>query len=584
MGQKKRKMSFYFCFIALLITMPLSITSVQAKDSMQENNPKIIVIYSSVNEEIDEHQRMLDMLLGHFSTNITFKPASQVKEMDFSQADYVFYYGQQREILPESFIKMISSYKGTFVSIGYNAYQFGERFDNIEWISNTAEIERITQMNNPTKEQPFDPTSILYINITEDEQTEILLTGHMKKKEYPLFLRKQNTYYLAATTIQHPLSIFVANALYEVFGEPPAMNVDTHPGYIRLEDVHPMVNPNHLMGIAKILAEKNIPYMIAVIPVYTNPITKEQHHFSDSPELIKTLKFMQKNGGSIVLHGYTHQFRLSETGEGFEFWDTENNMPIYHNQDEEVIIKTEDDFNTVSDYEQYLHEQKTHEKSYIEERLTKGIEELANYGLYPLAFEAPHYTMSQQGYQITSKYFSTYVGQLQLSDQDWKVMAAAPYITTPSFLHGMQLLPETIGYVDPEDPLALDKMIQNAKEHQIVRNGMVAGFFHPYLGVEVFQEFIEEMEKLPNINWIDLKEMNHNVQTEHVDIQAKEGNITVNMKRMGLFMSSWDYLSYHLKAILLKMLWGFAVIGGLAVLAFVYLTLINRKRYVKRGD
>ena len=70
----------------------------------------------------------------------------------------------------------------------------------------------------------------------------------------------------------------------------------THPGYIRLEDVHPLVDPEPVREIAKILKEKNIPYMVAVIPIYTDPESGEKHTFADSPELLKTLKEMQKDG------------------------------------------------------------------------------------------------------------------------------------------------------------------------------------------------------------------------------------------------------------------------------------------------
>ena len=92
--------------------------------------------------------------------------------------------------------------------------------------------------------------------------------------------------------------------------------------------------------------------------------------------------------------------------------------------------------------------------------MTKGIQELANYGIYPLAFEAPHYTMSQHGYKVIAEHFSTYVGQLQLSDQDWEIMTTAPYITSPTFLDGMPLLPETLGYVHLKIRYAIDKMIK----------------------------------------------------------------------------------------------------------------------------
>src|SRR5690606_16106585 len=99
-----------------------------------------------------------------------------------------------------------------------------------------------------------------------------------------------------------------------------------------------------------------------------------------------------------------------------------------------------------------------------------------------------HYTMSQNGYEVVSDYFTTYVGQVQLSDKDWEIMKTSPHISSPSFLHGMTLLPETLGYVEPDNRDAINEMIQNAEDYMFVRDGMVAGFYHPYLGVDRFKE------------------------------------------------------------------------------------------------
>ena len=64
-----------------------------------------------------------------------------------------------------------------------------------------------------------------------------------------------------------------------------------------------------------------MPYMITVIPVYKDPDTGKIIHLKDKPELVDLLRSMQDDGAAIIMHGYTHQFYDSETGEGFEFWD-----------------------------------------------------------------------------------------------------------------------------------------------------------------------------------------------------------------------------------------------------------------------
>ncbi len=99
--------------------------------------------------------------------------------------------------------------------------------------------------------------------------------------------------------------------------------------------------------------------------------------------------------------------------------------------------------------------------------------------------------MSLNGYKVVSEYFSTYVGQVQVSDKDWKIMRTSPFLTNPTFLNGMTLLPETIGYVDPNDSQAIEKMMEAAQNQLVVRDGFISGFYHPYLGVDKFEKLIK---------------------------------------------------------------------------------------------
>lgn len=54
---------------------------VGAEESLDQSPPNVLVIFSSKNGEVDDHQRMLDLLLGHFSEQITFKSSYEVKEV-----------------------------------------------------------------------------------------------------------------------------------------------------------------------------------------------------------------------------------------------------------------------------------------------------------------------------------------------------------------------------------------------------------------------------------------------------------------------------------------------------------------------
>ncbi len=575
-----------FLIGSLLFTIQPDDNVVLAAETLINNVPNVLVVFSAANsEKIDEDLRKLDLLISHFTENIVFKPYSQIETTDMKQATHLFYFGQQEEILPPGFLDLVQRYTGVMVAIGYNAAQLGDRFLFMELCSpEEVLIDRISRYPFANQQLSFLPQPILEINVVEQSNVRPLLMGKAADNQYPLFIQHNQSYYFASTNIFGSLSIALAEGLNEVFGRE---NCGVNHCCIRLEDIHPLVDPKNLKAIAQILIEKDIPYMMAVIPIYTNPETGKQYHFSDTPELLKVLKYMQNNGGSVILHGYTHQFRLSETGEGFEFWDVEHNTPIYHGPEEKVLIKNREDFASKQEYDHHLDRQKAFERNYIETRLINGIQELATYGLFPLAFEAPHYAMSQHGYQVASDFFSTYVGHVQISDEDWRVTATAPWITKPSFLHGMTLLPETIHYADPDDPHTVESMLDLAQDYKFVGEGVISGFYHPYLGVELFQELIEGLEKIPRLLWFDLKQLNNRVSTPNVEIRSEDGRLFINIKRSGLLFASPGYLAYRVRETVKKISWSLAGLGLLGIVFFVseiIISVSNNKAVDKGKD
>ncbi|WP_071393436.1 DUF2334 domain-containing protein [Bacillus tuaregi] len=559
--------------LIICLTLFIFFSYTPSSKADEKESPKVLVIYTSQDGEINEYQRYLDLIVSHFSNDVTFISSDKVVKEDLTAVTHLFYYGQVAQQLSPEFSTLFDGFTGNFVAIGYNTEQFGQIFSFVH-PTDGAEINQLYKIG--PNEKPMEVYEQYILGVQPDSGTEVLLEGKSLSTNmtYPVLIKNQKNYFYAIEDIYSENSILLGEMLHDVF---QTTNHSSHPGYIRLEDVHPLVDPKPLGEIAEILKQKNIPYMIAVIPIYTNPETGEKHTFADSPKLLKVLKEMQKNGGSIVLHGYTHQYRASETGEGFEFWDVDNNSPIYSPTNEPYSVKKESDFSSKAEYESYIADLKKFETKYIEEKIKSGIHELTKYGLYPLAFEAPHYTMSQNGYKILANHFSTYVGQVQLSDKDWEIMNSTPYITEPTFFHGMQLLPETMGYVKPRDPEAIQTMLDKAELHSYTKDGMFAAFYHPYLGSEGFNKLIVEMEKLP-ISWIDLKQMDNWVKVDNVTIHTENGEILVEMDKGKVFWSSMDAPLFYFKEFINKVVWGMAALGGAAVIAFIIFTIYLKGR------
>jgi uncharacterized protein YdaL len=519
-------------YLVLICLLFQSTSSSYAED----DSKKVLLIYSTEANEVTSQVRILDALVGHFTTNITIKSDEDITEELFKENyTHIVYFGEKEKQLSKQLIQSIETFPGSVMWLGRNSEQAKNSFSFVQ-----VEGERVAkafQMKN--KELQESGESILVMNITQSTDATVLV----ESEGVPLVVQKNNRMYGATLSLFDPVGKFIGESLFIFFEQSPSTGKKK--AYLRLEDIHPASEPEKLKEIATLLKERNIPYMVVVIPVYTNPETNETKHFSDAKEVVKVLQYMQDNGGSIILHGYNHQYRQQETAEGFEFWDVENNSPIYQGAD--GVYKTREDFSTEEEYKAHIEEGKKFERKYIEERVVNGVTELVSHELYPLAFEAPHYTMSQAGYEVLSNYFSTYVGQVQISDTDWKTMYKPPYVSTPSFLHGMKLLPETIGFVDPnkieED---INRMSEQALAYTKVSDGMVGGFYHPYLGVGLLRQLVDKLETIPNMEWLDLKEEKNTVSVPNINISTdgKTGEVNVDKTPTNLYEWLFHYRMY----------------------------------------
>ncbi|MEK5444751.1 polysaccharide deacetylase family protein [Fredinandcohnia sp. FSL W7-1320] len=475
--------------IALIIGLVYAPTSkAAAKD------PKVLVIFSSQTNQVDEHQRLLDMLISHFTEDISFKNSSEVGAGDMKGVTHLFYYGQTQEQLPPKVIDIMATFNGTIMSIGLNIEQQQAIFPFIK-ASKTKMYTEELYLPEENKTIKVDPTTIIQIEST----AKTLIEAKQSNQSYPLLVNKENKYYYATNNLFPPISNFLAEALHEVFNMEHRAPTQV---YLRLEDVNPASDSNQLMEIAKILKRRDIPYMVSVTPVYLDRETDEEYHIKDAPDVRAALKYMKDNGGSIILHGYTDQYENTKTGDGFEFWDATRNSPIVQN-----------------------------EQQYIDNRIQQGLQDLVEYELYPLAFEAPHYAMSQAGYETLSEHFSTIIGQVQLTDKDWRIMTESPYITKPTYLHGMKLLPETIRYVRYEEPQSIQEMKSRIHDFTTVRDGVIGGFYHPFLGARGLIEILEEFEKIPGVQWIDLKKLKNTVKADGIWIESNNGKVDGDFDR-----------------------------------------------------
>ncbi|MCP3774181.1 polysaccharide deacetylase family protein [Paenibacillus sp. MZ04-78.2] len=520
---------------------------------------KILVVYTTEDGTLSESVRNLDLLLGHFTRNVVFKSDEAVESDDLRDISHLVYYGAVPKSLPQQAVQLMGAYRGPVLAVGDNVGQLGERFSFVS-AEQKVEIHKVSKQDSSSYDLLEQTYPIAQIAL---RQGEAILRGWKGDQAFPLLAVDRNSFYFSAVNLDVPFLYYLGEGLYPFFREQPAAG---RPAYIRLEDIHPQSDPELLKAAGEVLEEKGIPYMIALIPVYTNPVTHKQQRLKDMPKLVEVLRELQKRGASIVLHGYTHQYRQSETGEGFEFWDVENNAPIMDEPDREVTVRHRHDFPSKEAYESYVEKNRQFNESYTRHRLESGIKELTELGLYPLGFEAPHYTMSQEGYRVAAEYFQYVLGQVQLGDRDWQRMNTAPYVTAPAFLHGMTLLPETIGYYDAVSSSTAADTARKVRQMQFVSGGVIGMFYHPYLGADRLKEFLAAVESVPGLEWIDLKRLEHKPSERFQAVDRTNTPLVLTTATRQLPELGDMGVSQ-------KILWGIAAVVALAVIAFLIYTL-----------
>ncbi|MGG5770871.1 DUF2334 domain-containing protein [Bacillus wiedmannii] len=516
------------------------------------SKPKVLVLYSTQDDKITNNIQILNTQLGHFTNDITTKSLKRVNEITNSSSyTHIVYIGEQKEEFPIETKQLLENFSGPVLVLGQNVEQLSNRFSFITLKADDIRVNKIEYPSNKLKNTLEEERLVQSF----DTNGTVLANALSSNSKSPLIVRHETSYYVATSNLFNWMSHYVGEMLFSYFGQKPTTNkVET---YLRLEDVHPAADTNQLKEIAELLKEKKIPYMITVIPVYTDPDTGKTLHLKDKPELVDLLRSMQDDGAAIIMHGYTHQFYDSETGEGFEFWDVKTDQPIHQPKHEKP--KTKDDFPNIEAYNAYVKKGEEFEEKYTTEHIEKGIQELVDAKLYPVAFEAPHYTMSQKGYEILSKYFSTYVGQLQLSDTTWKSMHSPAYRSTPSFLHGMKLMPETVGFIEEDKPQAIAKMKANAVSVAKLSDGVIGAFYHPYLGVKPLKEVLKDLESIPNIEWIDLQKEANEVKMQDIHITTNKDGIHV--EKPTSVSDVMDYVKQY----------GFFLILGFFIIVFLLL-------------
>ena len=168
------------------------------------------------------------------------------------------------------------------------------------------------------------------------DQSRVKVLAHAVRADgttFPWALRARNLTYVGEIpfpyTSETDRVLAFSDLLFELLAP---RTPERHRALVRLEDINPESDPEDLRAAADYLHSQGIPFGFGVSPRYRDRTGEGETGkpadvlLRDAPEQIEAIKYLQRKGGVLVGHGYTHQWDGGRnpyngvTGDDVEFY------------------------------------------------------------------------------------------------------------------------------------------------------------------------------------------------------------------------------------------------------------------------
>jgi uncharacterized protein YdaL len=271
-----------------------------------------------------------------------------------------------------------------------------------------------------------------------------------------------------------------------------------HRAMVRIEDVGPDADPAELRAVADYLYSKKVPFTVAVYPRYRDPKgvnsggKAQDYTLRQRPQVVSALKYMISHGGTLLEHGYTHQYS-----------NVANPYDAVSANDFEFYLAHVDATNSVI----YDGPVAGDSQTWAASRMLASRMEFLLAGLpLPSIFEFPHYAGSVPDYQAAQANFGIryerglyFPGSFSGTPADYAHLSGQFFPYAVRDIYGSTVLPENLGNVEPEPfnnhpPRLPADILASAKRNLVVRDGTASFFYHPYLGTAYLKTVVEGVQ------------------------------------------------------------------------------------------
>jgi uncharacterized protein YdaL len=451
----------------------------------------------------------MGMLASHFGT-WNSKPVTQYVAGDMSAYSAVIYVGSTfEEPIPTAFLQDVIGGTTPVVWIYDNIWQLADYASNfattygfVPYVFDTSSVAEVDYNGTALTRYTTSGEGIMTYSLFGAPATSLATAVRADGTTFPWAVRGRNVTYVG----ENPLSYMTGNDRYLAFAD---MLYDVlapttptrHRALVRLEDVDPTADPTALRQFADYLYSQSVPFSVATIPKYIDPNgyynngVPETYVMHSSRGVVSALKYMTTKGGTLLMHGFTHQYSnvldpyTGVTADDCEFYrahiDATTDSVIW---DGPVAEDTQ---------------------AWAASRISSGLAEFARSGLpKPTMFEFPHYAGTDLDARAVQASFSTvyhrglYFGGVLAggpADYTHSIGMFVPYVVTDPY--GFKMIPENLGNYEPlpmnNNParLAAD-LVNTAQLNLVIRDGVASFFFHPYYPLSELQAIVTGLKAL----------------------------------------------------------------------------------------
>jgi uncharacterized protein YdaL len=442
-------------------------------------------------------------LSSHFGS-WTAEPVSAYQAGDLNAYTAVIYLGSTYdEPIPAAFLDDVTATTKSVTWVYDNLWEltnrdstFAAKHGFTSGLFDFSDVAEVDYKGKKLTRDTTDKSGIMNLSITDTSKfTTVATAVRADGTTFPWAVESGNFTYVGEIPFAYTTSddryLAFADLLFDALA--PATTA-RHRALVRIEDVGPDADPAQLTAIADYLSSQGTPFSVAVYPRYRDPKgvnnngKAQDYTLAQKPKVVAALKYMQAKGGTLIVHGYTHQYSNvpnpydGVSANDFEFYtahiDSANNV-VY-------------DGPVPGD-----------SSTWAAGRMLSAELTFAAAGLgTPSIFEFPHYAGSAADYAAANALFAKrydrglyFPGALTGAKPDYSRMFGQFFPYSVRDVYGTVVIPENLGNVEPEPfnnhPARLPAdILASADRNLVVRDGTASFFYHPYLGTDYLKQLV----------------------------------------------------------------------------------------------